>query len=95
MGRVGGPERHLHAARQMRREKCHKSKRFPVLPVLVLGNSLCFFSLLARNSFFPFFSRDVRGSIAIKNPWLFGRFLAFPPPQKKIGKTGFREILPN
>ena len=64
--------------------------RGPVLPFLVFWNSLFFFSpceeFLVFSSVFPFFSRDFRGSVGIKNPCFFGGFPCLFP--KKQGKEG-------
>ena len=68
------------------------SRGIPVLPFLVSLKFLVFFAL-ARNSlffssFFPFFSRDLRGSVGIKQSLFFWWFsLAFSKKTRK-GRTG-------
>ena len=62
---------------------------YPVLPFLVLLEFLDFFpceEFLAFLSVFPFFCRDFRGSVGIKNPCFFGGFPCLFP--KKQGKEG-------
>ena len=64
-------------------------RKNPVLPFLVFLEFLVFFcceDFLVFLSVFPFFSRDFRGSVGIKNPCFFGGFpCRFP---KKQGKEG-------
>ena len=66
-----------------------KLPNFPVLPFLVFWNSL-FFSpceeFLVFLSVFPFFSRDFRGSVGIKNPCFFGCFPCLFPKKNKERK---------
>ena len=64
----------------------------PVLPFLVFFGEFLVFSpffeeLLGFLSVFPFFSRDFRGPVGIKNPRLFGWFFSCLFP-KKQGKEG-------
>ena len=50
---------------------------YPVLPFLVFFEFLVFFpceEFLVFLSVFPFFSRDFRGSVGIKNPCFLGGF---------------------
>ena len=61
----------------------------PVLPFLVFLEFLVFSpceEFLVFLSVFPFFSRDFRGSVGIKNPCFFGGFPCLFP--KKQGKEG-------
>ena len=66
----------------------------PVLPFLVFfGEFLVFFpceEFLVFSSVFPFFSRDFRGSVGIKNPCFFGGLPCLYPKKKKArkGRTG-------
>ena len=62
----------------------------PVLPFLVFLEFLVFFpceDFLVFLSVFPFFSRDFRGSVGIKNPCFFCWF-SLPFSKKKQGKEG-------
>ena len=63
----------------------------PVLPFLVFLEFLAFSpceEFLVFLSVFPFFSRDFRGSVGIKNPCFFGGFsLSFSQKTRK-GRTG-------
>ena len=69
------------------------SDHYPVLPFLVFLEFLVFSpseDFLVFLSVFPFFSRDFRGSVGIKNPCFFGGFpLPFPKKTRK-GRTGYR-----
>ena len=48
-----------------------------------------FEEFLVFSSVFPFFSRDFRGSVGIKNPCFFGRFpCLFSKEQGKEGQGG-------
>ena len=40
-------------------------------------------------SVFPFFSRDFRGSVGIKNPCFFGGFPCLFPKKTRKGRTGY------
>ena len=69
----------------------------PVLPFLVFLEFLVFFpceEFLVFSSVFPFFSRDFRGSVGIKNPCFFGGFPCLFP-KKKQGKEGQGEVCPH
>ena len=61
---------------------------------LFFWNSLFFLSFFSRNSLFflsvfPFFSRDFRGSVGIKNPCVLVVFPAFFPQKTRKGRTGY------
>ena len=66
----------------------------PVLPFLVFLEFLVFCpykEFLVFLSVFPFFSRDFRGSVGIRNPCSFGGFPChFPKKQGKEGQGGVR-----
>ena len=69
----------------------------PVLPFLVFLEFLDFLpceEFLVFLSVFPFFSRDFRGSVGIKNPCFFGGFpCLFPKKQGKEGQGSLPERL--
>ena len=66
---------------------------FLVLPFLVFLEFLVLFcceDFLVSLSVFPFFSRDFRGSVGIKNPFFFFWWFSLPFPKKKgKGRTGY------
>ena len=82
------PTYHCHRYHyQINKEPCPSFPCFFGIP--------CFFSLRGFPcSFdrFPFFSRDFRGSVGIKNPCFFGGFPCLFPKKNKERKD--REVLP-
>ena len=71
---------------------------YPVLPFLVFWEFLVFSpceEFLVFLSVFPFFSKDFRGSVGIKNPCFFRGFpCLFPKKQGKEGQGILRPTLP-
>ena len=75
---------------ESRSEKSPPCPSFPCFSGIPCSNVflLCEEFLVFFLSVVPFFSRDLRGSIATKNPCFFGVvFLAFSPKTRK-GRTG-------
>ena len=67
---------------------------FPVLPFLVFLDFLVFSpceDFLVFLSVFPFFSRDFRRSVGIKNPCFFGGFPCPFSKKTRKGRIGFRQ----